>query len=130
MSSQVEHITGADLSLPIAPYSPGVRVGDLVFTCQGPIAPGGTDVVGTTTSEQLVQTLLNVESVLAKVGASRRDIIKMTLFLADMDDYADMNVAYRDFFEGLALPTRLVVEVSRLPHGLLLEAEAVAVLPG
>jgi 2-iminobutanoate/2-iminopropanoate deaminase len=122
-------ISAADLAPAVAPYSPGVVAGPLVFVCQGPIRPGAAEVVGTTIAEQAARTLDNIELVLSKVGASRADIAKMSVYLADMDGYAAMNEVYIDFFRGHDFPARIVIEAARLPLGLLVEMEAVAVLP-
>lgn len=122
-------INGPDLAQAVAPYSPGVVAGPLVFVCQGPIQPGAAEVVGTTVAEQAARTLENIELVLSKVGASRADIAKVTVYLADMDGYAAMNEVYAYFFRGHDFPARIVIEAARLPLGLLVEMEAIALLP-
>lgn len=102
--------------------------GPFVFVAQGPIAPGSGDVVGTTVAEQTSRVLENIELVLREAGVDRKDIVKVTVYLADIDQYAAMNQVYRDFFQT-NFPTRIVIEAKRLPLGLLVEMEAVALLP-
>lgn len=112
----------------VGPYSAGVVAGPFVFVAQGPIAPGSGDVVGSTVAEQTSRVLENIELVLREVGVGRTDVVKVTVYLADIDQYAAMNQVYRDFFQT-NFPTRIVIEAKRLPLGLLVEMEAVALLP-
>jgi len=96
---------------------------------QGPIAPGSGEVVGATVAEQASRVLEDIELVLREVGATRADVVKVTVYLADIDQYAAMNEVYRDFFRT-SFPSRIVIEAKRLPLRLLVEMEAVALLPG
>jgi 2-iminobutanoate/2-iminopropanoate deaminase len=123
----MKHVIEApDLAPPIAPYSAGVIASNLVFVAQGPIRPGALEVVGTSIEEQAGQTLANIRAVLEKVDLGLRDVVKTTVYLANMDDYDTFNEVYRDYFGDTDLPSRIVVEVSRLPHDLLVEVEVVA----
>jgi 2-iminobutanoate/2-iminopropanoate deaminase len=112
----------------VGPYSAGVMAGDLIFVAQGPISPTSGEPIGTTVAEQAEQTLRNIELVLAEVGADRHDVVKVTVYLADLDQYAAMNEVYARFFER-DFPSRIVIEARRLPLGLLVEMEAIAVVP-
>jgi 2-iminobutanoate/2-iminopropanoate deaminase len=112
---------------PVGPYSAGVVAGGFVFVAQGPIGPGG-EVVGATVAEQAIRTLENIELVLEEVGASRHDIVKVTVYLADIEAYPALNEVYARFFER-DFPSRIVIQAARLPLGLLVEMEAIAVLP-
>jgi 2-iminobutanoate/2-iminopropanoate deaminase len=112
----------------VGPYSAGVVAGPFVFVAQGPIAPGSGEIVGSTVAEQASRVLENIELVLREVGAGRNDVVKVTVYLADMDQYPAMNETYRNFFQT-NFPSRIVIEAERLPLGLLVEMEAVALLP-
>ena len=112
----------------VGPYSAGVVAGPFVLVAQGPIAPGSGEIVGSTVAEQASRVLENIELVLREVGASRADVVRVTVYLADIDQYAAMNQVYRDFFQ-IDFPSRIVIEATRLPLGLLVEMEAVALLP-
>ncbi|HXF57309.1 MAG TPA: Rid family detoxifying hydrolase [Actinomycetota bacterium] len=112
----------------VGPYSAGVVAGGFVFVAQGPISPMG-EVVGSTVAEQARQTLHNIELVLREAGCSRHDVVKVTVYLADIEQYPALNGVYASFFER-DFPSRIVIQAARLPLGLLVEMEAVAVLPG
>jgi 2-iminobutanoate/2-iminopropanoate deaminase len=122
-------IESPDLPHGIGPYSAGVVAGNLIFVAQGPIAPGSPEPVGSTVEEQAQRTLENIELVLQHVGASRKDVVKVTVYLADLDGYVALNEIYARFFRQ-DFPSRIVIEASRLPQGLLVEMEVVAILPG
>lgn len=127
-SSKKRVIQAKDLAPPIAPYSAGVLAQGLAFVAQGPIRPGVLEISGTTIEEQARQTLSNIQAVLEKVDARLEDVVKVTVYLADMEHYDRFNQIYRDYFGDSDLPSRIVVEVQRLPHDLLIEIEAVAVV--
>ena len=74
------------------------------------------------------QTLKNLSAVLAGAGSGLSDVVKTTVYLSSMDDFSAMNVIYAEFF-GAQAPARACVEVSRLPKGVSLEIEAVALIP-
>jgi 2-iminobutanoate/2-iminopropanoate deaminase len=122
-------IESPELPPGVGPYSAGVVAGNLAFVAQGPIAPDTGEPVGSTIEEQAQRTLENLELVLRQVGATRGDVVKVTVYLADMDGYKAMNEVYARFFRR-DFPSRIVIEASRLPLGLLVEMEAVAVIPG
>ncbi|MGD9675869.1 MAG: RidA family protein [Candidatus Bipolaricaulia bacterium] len=112
----------------IGPYSQGVRAGQLVFTSgQIPLTPVGEMVRGDIQSAAR-QALSNVESILAAGGASMNDVVKVTVFLTNMADFAAVNQVYAERFRE-PFPARSAIQVVRLPLDAPLEIEAVAVVP-
>lgn len=113
----------------IGPYSQGVRVGNLVFTA-GQIAldPATGQVVAGGITEQTTRVLENLKAILEASGSSLSQVVKTTVFLKDMQDFAAMNAVYGAYLgpEGVAPPARTTVEVSRLPKDVLVEIELVA----
>ena len=109
-----------------APYSQAIRLGDLIFV-SGQIAlrPGTTQLVGATIREQTAQVLVNLKAILEAAGSSLDRVVKTTVFLTDMGDFAAMNDVYRRL-AGAMPPARSTVEVSRLPNGALVEIDAIA----
>lgn len=110
----------------IGPYSQAIKVGNLVFTSgQIPIdlATGVLDEGGI--KEQTRQSLTNVKAILEEVGLSLANVVKTTVFLADMNDFADMNAVYAEFFAE-PYPARSAVAVKTLPKGALVEIEVIA----
>ena len=110
----------------IGPYSQAIQVGNLVYTSgQIPIDPAiGTFVEGGI-KEQTRQSLTNVKAILEEAGLSMSNVVKTTVFLADMNDFADMNAVYAEFFAE-PYPARSAVAVKTLPKGALIEIEVVA----
>jgi 2-iminobutanoate/2-iminopropanoate deaminase len=109
-----------------APYSQAIRVGDLVFVSgQLPLRPGSSEVVGATIQEQTEQVMANLRAILEAAGSGLDRLVKTTVFLARLDDFAGMNEVYRRHV-GAIPPARSTVEVGRFPGGALLEIEAVA----
>ena len=110
----------------IGPYSQAIKVGNLVYTSgQIPIDPTTGNFVDGGIKEQTRQSLLNVQAILKEVGLSMSNVIKTTVFLADMNDFADMNAIYAEFFSE-PYPARSAVAVKTLPKGALVEIEVVA----
>ena len=111
----------------LGPYSQGIKTGNKIFTSgQIPLDPA-TGTMAATIEEQTRQSLSNVMAVLKEAGASAANVVKTTVFLRDMNDFAAMNAVYATFFEG-ACPARSAVQVARLPKDAMLEIEAIAVL--
>lgn len=110
----------------IGPYSQAIEVGNLVFTSgQLPINPATGAFPEGGIKEQARQSLLNVQAILKETGLTMGDVVKTTVFLADMGDFADMNAVYAEFFSE-PYPARSAVAVKTLPKGALLEIEVVA----
>ncbi len=99
-----------------------IRAGDWVI-CSGQVALVDGKLVGDTVGQQVTQALANMAELLATQGASLNDVVKTTVFLTDMGDYADMNNAYIEAF-GDHRPTRSAVAVAGLPAGARVEIEA------
>jgi 2-iminobutanoate/2-iminopropanoate deaminase len=113
----------------IGPYAQGVRVGNLIFTAgQGGLDPVTGQVVPGGIKEQTERTIQNLKAVLEAGGSSLGQVVKATVFLKDMNDFAAMNAVYASFFasDSDTLPARTTVEVARLPRDLLVEIEVVA----
>ena len=111
----------------IGPYSQGVSAGSLTITSgQLPIDPATGAFAEGGIAGQTRQSLENVKAVLAAAGYEMSDVIKTTVFLSDMNNFAAMNEVYATYFAGEA-PARSAVEVARLPKDALVEIEAIAV---
>lgn len=110
----------------IGPYAQGIDAGSFIFTSgQLPVDPK-TGMMPGDIREQAQQSLTNVKVVLEAAGSSMDKVVKTTVFLKDMNNFAAMNEVYATFFaEGMA-PARSAVEVARLPKDAMLEIEAVA----
>jgi 2-iminobutanoate/2-iminopropanoate deaminase len=110
----------------IGPYAQATRAGDFLFT-SGQIAldPARGELVGGGTEAETRQVLSNLVAVLEAGGASPRDVVKTTIFLVDLADFAKVNAIYAEVF-GDSLPARSTVQVAALPRGARVEIEAVA----
>jgi 2-iminobutanoate/2-iminopropanoate deaminase len=112
----------------IGPYSQAVRAGNLLF-CSGqiPIDPATGEFVSGGVAEQTEQVMRNLSAVLEAAGADLNQVVKTTVFLAEMDDFTAMNEVYGRFF-GENPPARATVQAARLPRDAKVEIEAMAVL--
>ena len=112
----------------VGPYSHAVRTGDLLF-CSGQVAldPETNTFLDGSVAEQAEQVFANVRAVLSEAGATLSDVVKATVYLADMDDFAAVNAVYADAF-GDHRPARSTVAVLGLPVGARVEIEVVAEL--
>ena len=112
----------------IGPYCHAIIHNDLVF-CSGqiPLDPETMEMVGTTIEAQTAQVMKNIETVLTKVGTSLDKIVKATIFLSTMDDFAGMNATYEAALSGHK-PARSAFEVGRLPKDALVEIECIAAI--
>lgn len=110
-----------------APYTPAVRVGDFVFISgQIPMDPATNQIVEGGIEEQVKQCIRNLAGVLKQEGLGLDNIVKTTIFLTDLNNFATLNKVYGPYFSGIR-PARSTVEVSRLPMDVLVEIEAIAV---
>ena len=110
----------------IGPYSQAIQVGNLVYTSgQIPIDPASGVFAEGGIKEQTRQSLTNVKAILEEVGLTMSNIVKTTVFMADMNDFADMNSVYAEFFTE-PYPARTAVAVMTLPKGALVEIEVIA----
>ena len=110
----------------IGPYSQAIQVGNLVYTSgQIPIDPSTGAFVEGGIKEQTRQSLTNVKAILEESGLTMSHVVKTTVFMADMNDFADMNSVYAEFFKE-PYPARSAVAVKTLPKGALVEIEVIA----
>ncbi|MBR2862127.1 MAG: RidA family protein [Bacteroidaceae bacterium] len=110
----------------IGPYSQAIEAGGLVFVSgQLPINPATGEFAPGGVKELTRQSLTNMQHILAEAGLTMENVVKTTVFLADMADFADMNSVYAEFFPGVC-PARSAVAVKTLPKGALVEIECIA----
>ncbi|MFB9273881.1 RidA family protein [Cohnella cellulosilytica] len=120
-------VSTADAPAAIGPYAQAVRAGNLLYTSgQIPLTPAG-ELVGGTIQEQTRQVLTNLQAVLAAEGTDFRNVIKTTVFLKDMNQFAEFNEVYASYF-GAHTPARSTVEVARLPKDVFVEIELIAAI--
>jgi 2-iminobutanoate/2-iminopropanoate deaminase len=112
----------------IGPYSQAIRAGNLLF-CSGqiPIDPATGEFVSGGVAEQTEQVMRNLSAVLSAGRSSLKQVVKTTVFLADMDDFTAMNEVYGRFF-GEDPPARATVQAARLPRDAKVEIEAIAII--
>ena len=114
----------------IGPYSQAIQIGQLLFTSgQVPIDPETGAIVEGGIQEQARQSLNNIKAILNAAGTNMGAVVKTTVFLQDMNDFAAMNEVYAQFFQE-PYPARSAVQVGRLPKDALVEIEAIAQLEG
>lgn len=107
-------------------YSQAIAVGDQVYVCgSGPFDPETHEIVGSTIGEQTKQTLKNVSAILRAAGCSLKDVVKVTAFLKNMEDFKEMDSAYRKFF-GSDPPARTTIQAGLYGEGRLLVIDAIA----
>lgn len=113
----------------IGPYSQGVVAGGFVFVSgQIPIDPATGVFAGDDIKTQTAQSLKNVSKILEAAGSGMDKVVKTTVLLKNISDFAAMNEVYATFFEGDALPARAAFEAAALPKGALVEIEVIATL--
>jgi 2-iminobutanoate/2-iminopropanoate deaminase len=124
-----EVISTSDAPKAIGPYSQGVRADGLVFTA-GQVAfdPKTQQIVDGDISAQTERVMQNLSAILTAAGCGMQDVIRSTVFLKNMDDFAAMNAVYTKYF-STAPPARSTVEVSRLPKNALVEIDMIAIAP-
>ncbi|MFD1513090.1 Rid family detoxifying hydrolase [Halomarina rubra] len=112
----------------VGAYSQATTNGSLVFTAgQIPFTPDGESKADASIAEQTELALENVKAVLAEAGADLSDVLKTTVYLADIDDFEEMNETYGTYFEE-SMPARSAVQAGALPKGVGVEIEAIATL--
>jgi 2-iminobutanoate/2-iminopropanoate deaminase len=108
-----------------APYSQAIRVGELVFVSgQLALRPDHAEIVGETIAEQTEQVMQNLGAILEEAGSGLDKLVKTTVYLVDLGDFAGMNEVYARYV-GDRPPARATVEISALPSGALVEIEAI-----
>jgi 2-iminobutanoate/2-iminopropanoate deaminase len=122
-------IVSSEAPAPIGPYSQAVVAGsDLFCSGQIPLDPSTGEIIQGDVAAQTRRVLDNLQAVLAAAGASFDDVVKTTIFLIDMNDFAAVNAAYERAF-GRAKPARSTVAVAALPRGARIEIDCIARLP-
>jgi 2-iminobutanoate/2-iminopropanoate deaminase len=112
-----------------APYSQAIVVDGLVFVSgQLALEPGHTEMVGESIGEQTEQVMVNLRAILEAAGSGLEHLVKTTVFLVNLDDFAGMNEVYARHV-GDAPPARSTIEIGRLPSGALVEIDAIARVP-
>ena len=112
----------------IGPYSQAVRAGQLLFVSgQVPLDPRTGGLVDGRIAEQTHQVMRNLQAILTAAGASLDHVVRTTVYLADLNDFADMNAVYATYFAPPA-PARSTVEVARLPKDARIEIDVIAIL--
>lgn len=120
----------------LGPYSQGVKVGDTIYVSgQLPIDPKTREIVGGGIAAQTEQVLLNIREILEEGEASLDDIVKVTIYLRDLSNFAEVNRVYELFFPNTDYdpqvpPARSTIEVSRLPRDAEIEIDAIATISG
>ena len=110
----------------LGPYSQAIRVNGMIY-CSGqiPINPATGTIEAQTIEEQTTQAITNLRNVLEKAGSSLAKVVKTTVFIKNMNDFAALNKVYAELF-GDTKPARSCVEVARLPKDVLVEIEGMA----
>jgi reactive intermediate/imine deaminase len=128
--AELQAIETSQAPAPVGPYNQAVRAGNLLF-CSGQIAldPATGTMVGEGDVEaETRQVLANLQAVLAAAGSSPRQVVRTTVFLADLADFARVNALYAEVFGSGVSPARACVEVAALPKGARVEIDCIAVL--
>jgi len=113
---------------PIGPYSQAVVAGGFLFgSGQIPVDPETGRIVEGGIKEQTRRVMENIKAILEAAGCTLEDVVSVTVFLSDLNDFEEFNRVYAEYFKGQP-PTRTTVEVSRLPKGVKLEVNFIAVL--
>ena len=124
-----ESVSTSDAPAAIGPYSQGVIAGDFLFLSgQLPIDPNTGNIDATEIKDQARQVFENMKAITKAVGADLTKVVKATVFLADMNDFAAVNEIYAQYFQSF-LPARSAVQVAALPKNAGVEVEAIVYLP-
>ena len=115
---------------PVGPYNQAIAASGLVFVAgQIPLDPSSGEIVGgADVAQQTQQVIVNIKAVLEASGSKLQDVVKTTVFLVDLNDFAAMNAVYARYFEEAIAPARACVQVSRLPKDVLVEIDCIAVI--
>ena len=125
MKHQVIHTDNAPKA--IGPYSQAVKAGNMLFVSgQDPFVPETMEIVEGDVKAQTAQSLKNVQAILAEAGLDFSHVVKSTVFIKDMNEFAQINEVYAEFF-GENKPARACVEVARLPKDVKVEIEVIAI---
>lgn len=127
MSNAISEVRSTEAPAPVGPYSQAVVAGDFVF-CSGqiPLDPKTNQLVEGDIEAQAERVLGNLAAVLAAAGTSLARVVKTSVFLADLGDFAKMNAVYDRHFTSFPKPARSTVQVAKLPAGAKIEIDVVA----
>ena len=121
-------ISTKDAPAAVGPYSQAVKTNNMIFVSgQIPFIPQTMELVSEDIREQTDQCLKNIQAILQAAGAALNDLVKVTLFIKDMNDFGKINESYAGYFSEHK-PARACVEVARLPKDVKIEIEAIAVV--
>ena len=124
-----ELITAAGAAKAIGPYSPAVKVGNMLFLSGSiPLDPSSGQLVEGGIKEQTTRVMENIKALLAAAGADFRHVVRTTVFMIDLGEFAAMNDIYASYFAA-PYPARSTVQVARLPRDVRVEIDVIAVLP-
>jgi len=128
MSKDVVRTEAAPAPFQGAPYSQAIKAGGFVFVSgQLALQPGQKELTGGEIGAQTEQVIANLRAILEEAGSSLDQLVKTTVFLQNLDDFAGMNEVYAKYV-GSTPPARSTVEVAKLPSGALVEIEAIALV--
>lgn len=122
-----EKITTSSAPSAVGPYSQAVKFGNLVF-CSGQIGvdPATTNLVAGGVTEEAKQVLKNLEQVLIAAGSNKNKVLQTTIYIIDMERYAEVNAAYSEVFKTEPLPARATIAISKLPKDAAIEISCIA----
>ena len=124
-----ELITAAGAAKAIGPYSPAVKVGNMLFLSGSiPLDPTSGQLVDGGIKEQTTRVMENIKALLAAAGADFRHVVRTTVFMIDLGEFAAMNDIYASYFAA-PYPARSTVQVAKLPRDVRVEIDVIAVLP-
>lgn len=130
MGTGAEAITTDAAPAPVGPYNQAVKAGGLLF-CSGQIAldpATGTLVGGGDVEAETRQVLANLQAVLGAAGCTAQQVVRTTVFLTDLADFAKVNALYAELFSAGVSPARACVQVAALPKGALVEIDCIALM--
>lgn len=120
-------IWSPDAPSPVGPYSPALVWGNLVFISgQGPLDPKTGKRVEGDIAVQTRQVFSNLDALLVAAGSSRRNVLKVNVYLAKIEDFGAMNEVYKEFFSGATFPARTTIQAGALPGGIGVEIDIIA----
>lgn len=122
-----ERVSTSDGPQAIGPYSQAIAAGELVFVSgQIPIDPATGELIEGGIEEQTDRAMKNLKAIIEAAGSSMSRVVKTTVYITDMDDFQAMNGVYGRYFEGDEPPARAAIQAGRLPKGVSVEIEAIA----
>jgi reactive intermediate/imine deaminase len=132
MGKEIKEIKTSNAPAPVGPYSQAILVGGSTLYCSGqiPLDPVTGEIVGGgDVQEEARQVMKNLDAVLKEAGGSAKNVVRCTVFLADLKDFVKVNEVYSDYFkENPVAPTRSCVQAGALPKGVLVEIDCIAEL--